>query len=45
MFRTVRRSSSGALTEFAASDLHTDVVTGRSSFHSNLTTAGHHMCM
>ena len=29
MFRTVRRSSSGALTIFAASGLHTHVVTGR----------------
>ena len=28
MFRAVRRSSSGALTIFAASDLHTHVVTG-----------------
>jgi hypothetical protein len=30
MFRAVRRSSSGALTVFAASGLHTHVVTGRS---------------
>jgi hypothetical protein len=30
MFRAVRRSSSGALTVFAASGLHTLVVTGRS---------------
>ena len=30
MFRAVRRSSSGALTVFAASDLHTNVATGRS---------------
>jgi hypothetical protein len=29
MFRAVRRSSSGALTVFAASGLHTHVVTGR----------------
>jgi len=32
MFRTVRRSSSGALIVFAASGLHTHVVTGRSQF-------------
>jgi len=44
MFRTAYRSSSGALTVFAASGLHTHVVTGRSS-HSVLTTAGHHMRM
>jgi hypothetical protein len=30
MFRAVRRSSSGVLTVFAASGLHTHVVTGRS---------------
>jgi hypothetical protein len=30
MFRAVRRSSSGALTVFAASGLHTQVVTRRS---------------
>jgi len=30
MFRAVYRSSSGALTIFAASGLHTHVVTGRS---------------
>jgi len=30
MFRAVRRSSSGDLTVFAASGLHTHVVTGRS---------------
>ena len=30
MFREVYRSSSGALTVFAASGLHTHVVTGRS---------------
>jgi len=30
MFRAVYRSSSGALTAFAASGLHTHVVTGRS---------------
>ena len=30
MFRAVYRSSSGALTVFAASGLHTHVVTGRS---------------
>ena len=48
MFRAVRRSSSGALTVFAASGLHTHVVTGRSqvkSSHSDLTTAGCHMRM
>jgi hypothetical protein len=30
MFRAAHRSSSGALTAFAASGLHTHVVTGRS---------------
>jgi hypothetical protein len=52
MFRAAYRSSSGALTVFAASGLHTHVVTGRShvcvetvSSHSDLTTAGHHMRM
>jgi len=30
MFRAVRRSSSGALTVFAAPGLHTHVVTGHS---------------
>ena len=30
MFRVVHRSSSGALTVFEASGLHTHVVTGRS---------------
>jgi hypothetical protein len=30
MFQAVRRSSSGALTVFAASRLHAHVVTGRS---------------
>jgi len=32
MFRAAHRSSSGALTVFAASSLHTHVVTGRSQF-------------
>jgi hypothetical protein len=32
MFRAAHRSSSGALTVFAASGLHTHVVTGRSQF-------------
>jgi len=50
MFRAVRRSSSGALTVFAASGLHTHLVTGRRQVcvgtpHSDLTTAGHDMCM
>ena len=48
MFRAAYRSSSGALTLFAASGLHMHVVTGRSqvkSSHSDLTTAGHHMHM
>ena len=47
MFRAVPRSSSGALTVFAASGLHTHVVTGRNKVlaHSDLTTAGHHMRM
>jgi hypothetical protein len=52
MFRGVYRSSSGAPNIFAASGLHTHVVTGHSqvwvgtvwaSSHSDLTTAGHHM--
>jgi len=41
MFRAVRRSSPGALTVFAASGLHTHVM----SCHSDLTAAGHHMRM
>jgi len=48
MFRAVHRSSSGVLTVFAASDLHTHVVTGRSQVWVgtlDLTTAGHHMRM
>jgi len=46
MFRAANRSSSGALTVFAASGLHTHVVTDRNqSSHSDLTTAGHHMRM
>jgi len=45
MFRATYRSSSGALTVFAAFDLHTHVVTGRSSSHSDLTTASYHMLM
>jgi hypothetical protein len=40
MFRAAYRSSSGALTIFAASGLHTHVVTGRSQV---LATAVHHM--
>jgi hypothetical protein len=49
MFWAAHRSSSGALTVFAASGLHTHVVTSRiqvrvgtGSSHSDLTTAGHH---
>ena len=47
MFRAAYRPSSGALTVFAASGLHTHVVTGRSqaSYHSDVTTAGLHMRM
>jgi len=77
MFRAAYRSSSGVLNVFAASGLHTHVVTGRSqvwvgtglsivpviidivvdylinnnrhdtwtNYHSDLTTAGHHMRM
>ena len=49
MFRAAYRSSSGALTVFAASGLHMHVVTGRSQVgvgtHSDLITAGHHMRM
>jgi len=37
MFRAIRRSSSGAPTVFAASGLHTHVVTA--------PTGGHHTCM
>ena len=44
MFQAAHRSSSGALTVFAASGLHAHVLTSRSS-HSDLTTAGHHMRM
>jgi hypothetical protein len=44
MFRAVYRPSSGALTIYAASGLHTHVVTGRSQV-SDLTTVGHHMRM
>jgi len=40
-FRAAYRSSSGALNVFAASGLHTHVVTGRSQV-SDLTTARHH---
>jgi hypothetical protein len=47
MFRAADRSSSEALTVFAASGLHTYVVIGRSqvwvSSHSDLTTAGHQL--
>jgi len=42
MFRAAYRSSSGALTVFAASGLSTHVVTGLSQ---DLTTAGHRMRM
>jgi hypothetical protein len=50
MFRAAYRSSLGALTVFAASALHTHVVTGHSQIrvaasHSNWTRAGHHMRM
>jgi hypothetical protein len=53
MLRAAHRSSSGALTVFAVSGLHTHEVTGRSqvwvgtgaSSHSDSTTAGHHMYM
>jgi hypothetical protein len=44
MFRAAYRSSSGALTVFAASGLHMHVVTGRSQV-SDLATVGHHMRM
>jgi len=43
MFRAAHHSSSGALTVFAASGLHTHVVTGRSQVRLEFTTAGHHM--
>jgi hypothetical protein len=36
MFRAVRRLSSGVLTVFAASGLHTHVVTGRTQFPPRL---------
>jgi len=44
-FRAAYRSSSGALTVFAASGLQTHVVTGRSKVWVGigLTTAVHHM--
>jgi len=42
MFRAGHRSSSGALTVFAASGLDAHVETGRCQ-GSALTTAGHHM--
>jgi hypothetical protein len=49
MLRAAYRSSSGALTVFEASGLHTHVVTGRIQSldygHYDLTTAGHHMRM
>jgi len=46
MFQAIRRSSSGAPTAFAASGLHTCVVTARlSGNHSDLTTGGHHTRM
>ena len=55
MFREARRSSSGAPTVFAASGLHTHVVTAHSQVGvetarvavptQELTTAGHHMRM
>ena len=45
MFRAAHHSSPGALTVFAASGLHTRVVTGRSQVKSDLTMAGHHMHM
>jgi len=45
MFRAAYRLSSGAITVFAASGLHTHMVTGRSQVKSDLTTAGHHMRM
>jgi hypothetical protein len=52
MFRAAYRSSSGAVNVFAASGLHTHVVTGGSqsdwelaSSHSDLTTVGHHVRM
>ena len=48
MFRAAYRSSSGALTVFAASGLHTHVESGRSQVWvgtQDLTTAGHHMRM
>jgi hypothetical protein len=49
MFRAAHRSSSGALTLFAASGLHTHVVTDCSQVcvgtGGDLTTAGHHMRM
>jgi len=37
MFRAVHRSSSGALTVFAASGLHTHVVTGRSQVFTEVS--------
>ena len=47
MFQAAYRSSSGALTVFAASGLHTHVVAiVKSEWElDDLTTAGHHMRM
>jgi hypothetical protein len=44
MFRGAHRSSSEALSVFAAYASHTHVMTGRSEV-SDLTTADHHMRM
>jgi len=41
MFRAVRRSSSGTLTVFAASGLHTHVVTGRSQVRLDYSWSPH----
>jgi len=45
MFRAAHRSSSGALTVFAASGLRMHVVTGCSKVRLDFTMAGHHVRM
>jgi hypothetical protein len=45
MFRAVRRSLSGALTVFAASGLHTHVVTGRSQVCVGYKANSHVACL
>ena len=44
MFRALRRSSSGVPTVFAASGLHTRVVTGRSQVQTGLRAVTTRVC-